>query len=272
MASIPSARPLQTESFLPPKKISLGKLGGIRSPPGLNRQDKTGTGQGQGNPQEQEALLGQLGSWGFFWAWHDIRGPHRVPQQPLPLPRQGGRRLEWPPWPQQEEPPAPDESPWTRQGSLKCSCGHNKTDTRHSWPWRVDSIHGARVSGGLQAWVSGDPAGLSQRQSGGHESVAGRRALSQRRAGGVISRERHAWGSGNPGTSRQAWESHRRRRISPAFGGHEGSRPAGSRRSRRTPTPNSHADLQWAMAGITSGDFLAAWQTQTLEQNKTRKN
>ncbi len=22
----------------------------------------------------------------------------------------------------------------TRQGRLKCSCGHNKTDTRHSWP------------------------------------------------------------------------------------------------------------------------------------------
>ncbi len=22
----------------------------------------------------------------------------------------------------------------TRHGSLKCSCGHNKTDTRHSWP------------------------------------------------------------------------------------------------------------------------------------------
>ncbi len=22
----------------------------------------------------------------------------------------------------------------TRQGTLKCSCGHNKTDTRHSWP------------------------------------------------------------------------------------------------------------------------------------------
>ncbi len=30
---------------LPPKKNSLGKLGGIRSPPGLDRQDKTGTGQ-----------------------------------------------------------------------------------------------------------------------------------------------------------------------------------------------------------------------------------
>ncbi len=63
-----------------------------------------------------------------------VRGPHRVPQRTPPFQRQGGRQLEWPPWPQQEEPPAPDESPRTRQGYLKCSCGHNKTDTRHSWP------------------------------------------------------------------------------------------------------------------------------------------
>ncbi len=46
--------------------------------------------------------------------------------------------------------------------------------------------------------------GLSQRQSGGLESEAGRRALSQRRSGGVISRERRAWGSGNPGTRQAA--------------------------------------------------------------------
>ncbi len=59
-------------TLLPPKKISLGKLGGIRSPPGLNRQDRTAlqgqtdrTGQpsrarqtGQDSPQEQEALQG----------------------------------------------------------------------------------------------------------------------------------------------------------------------------------------------------------------------
>ncbi len=32
----------------------------------------------------------------------------------------------------------------------------------------------------------------------------GRRALSQRRSGGVISRERRAWGSGNPGTRQAA--------------------------------------------------------------------
>ncbi len=59
----PTARTLST----PQKKNSLGKLGGIRSPPGLNTdtgqdsppgldtQDKT-------VPQEQEALLGELGS------------------------------------------------------------------------------------------------------------------------------------------------------------------------------------------------------------------
>ncbi len=149
----PRPGPYSRNSYYPPQKISLGKWGGIRSPPGLNRQDSTKQdrnalqGQtdrtGQDSPQEPEALLGWLGSWGFLWAWHDIRGPHRVPQQPLPLRRQGGRRLEWPPWPPQEEPPAPDESPWTRPTWwLKYSRGHNKTDTRHSWPWHVDSPWG----------------------------------------------------------------------------------------------------------------------------------
>ncbi len=42
-----------------------------------------------------------------------------IPQEPLPPPRQGRRRLEWPPWPQQEEPPAPDESPWTKQDKTR---------------------------------------------------------------------------------------------------------------------------------------------------------
>ncbi len=30
--------------------------------------------------------------------------------------------------------------------------------TRHSWPWRVDWIHGARDCGSRWAWVSGNPA------------------------------------------------------------------------------------------------------------------
>ncbi len=134
----PTAGPL-----LPRQKFfSLGKWGGIRSPPGLNRQDskkhdrtalqgqtdRTGQNTTTGKPsrarqtrqdipQEPEALLGWLGGWGFFWAWPGVRGPHRVPQRPPPLQQQGGRRLEWPPWPQHEVPPAPDESPWTRHGS-----------------------------------------------------------------------------------------------------------------------------------------------------------
>ncbi len=47
------------------------------------------------------------------------QGPIQGPSASLlPPPRQGGRQLEWPPWPQQEEPPAPDESPWTRQDKI----------------------------------------------------------------------------------------------------------------------------------------------------------
>ncbi len=61
-ASVPSARPLQPEPFLPPKKISLGKLGGIRSPPGLNTDTGQDSPPGLGTqdktfPQEQEALV-----------------------------------------------------------------------------------------------------------------------------------------------------------------------------------------------------------------------
>ncbi len=49
LASVPSARPLQQEPFYPPpqKKISLGKLGGIRSPLGLNTQNDRTRLQGQ---------------------------------------------------------------------------------------------------------------------------------------------------------------------------------------------------------------------------------
>ncbi len=111
--------------------------------------------------------------------------------------------------------------------------------------------------------------GLSQRQSGGHESAAirrlesaairralsqqrsggpagieseaGRRALSQRRSGGVISREWRAWGSGNPGT-RQPAVGLRRATAGGGYllrsAGMRASRPLDSRRSRRTPTPS----------------------------------
>ncbi len=46
VASVPSARLLQPEPFYPPPKKSMGQLRGIRSPPGLNKQE-------QDSPQEQ---------------------------------------------------------------------------------------------------------------------------------------------------------------------------------------------------------------------------
>ncbi len=264
---------------------------------------------GQDSPQEPEALLGWLGSWGFLWAWHDIRGPHRVPQQPLPPPRQGGRRLEWP---QQEEPPAPDESPWTRPTWwLKCSCGHNKTNTRHSWPWHVDYIHGARDSGGQRAWVSANPVGLSQRRSGGLESAAIRRALSQRQSGGL-------WVSGDPAgfkseAGRQAWSQRRAgghwvsgdpvawSPVNGAPGGAATREPAGglgrataggryilrsagmrasrpldsrhSRRSRRTPTPSCSGlrqEDEWRLPCHGTDKQEQNKNFSKNEQNKTR--
>ncbi len=67
----------------PPKKIH-GAANGV-------------SGSLRGCPQEQGPILGSLGSWGFFWAWRGIRGPHRVPQQPLPDPQQVRRLLQlWP--------------------------------------------------------------------------------------------------------------------------------------------------------------------------------
>ncbi len=109
---------------------------------------------------------------------------------------------------------------------------------------------------------------MSQRRSGGLESAAIRWALSQRRAGGVISRERRTWGSGNPGTRQPACGLGR----ATAGGGYlprsAGMRALGQR------TRGDPAELPRRLAvgygGITSGDFLAAGQTQTsrLEQNK----
>ncbi len=84
VASVPSARPLQPEPFYPPQNFP-GEVRGYQEPSGARHRQ---TGQD-------------------------------IPQEPLPPPRQGGRRLEWPPWPQQEEPPAPDESPWTRHDKTK---------------------------------------------------------------------------------------------------------------------------------------------------------
>ncbi len=168
-------------SYYPPK-ISLGKWGGIRSPPGLNRQTgqyKTRQERPPGpDRQDRTAHRNQKPS----WAGLEAEASSGHDQESEALTGSLSDRLHICDMPQ-------TSLHWQDKVSLKCSCGHNKTDTRHSWPWRVDSIHGARDSGGQRAWVSANPVGLSQRQSGGHwvrggpagiESEAGQRALSQR--------------------------------------------------------------------------------------------
>ncbi len=126
------------------------------------------------------------------------------------------------------------------------------------WTWStglgIAAASGHESAAIRRAWVSGDPAGI--------ESAAIRRALSQRRAGGHWVRGGPvAWSPANgaPGgaATRELGNprSHRRRRISPAIGRHEGSRPADSRHSWRS-RRKSHAVLQWAMAGLRSATSL----------------
>ncbi len=138
VASFHSARPLQPELYSPTKKNPWGSLRGIRSPPGLS--------SGTGSPP-----WARLGSWGLYWAWRGVRGPQRVPQQPLPYPWQE----------RQAAGTGPDEFPWTRltwqdqlklflrtQQDLKYASGDmerhswpeqgnwmHRTWERHSWPW-----------------------------------------------------------------------------------------------------------------------------------------
>ncbi len=194
------------------------------------------------------------------------QGPSQGPSATASTSATGGADgWEWPPRPWLEEPPALNESPRTRQGSFMFLWAQQDIHTALlAVLWTRSTGLGSAAAGGLEsatirrAWVSDYPAGLSQRQSGGLESAAGRRhdlpqtaglgeprtaaAISREwRAGwaadsGVISRERRAWGSSNPGTRQPAGGLG----IATASGGYL-PRSAGMRargqRTRRTPTP-----------------------------------
>ncbi len=189
--------------------MSMGKWGGIRSPPGLNRQDSTKHDrtalQGQTDRtghDDRKALQGQTDKTGhptgtrsppglarrlrLLLGMTRSQGPSQGPSATASTSATRGQAARMASMATTRGAACPRRVSMdkTRQGRLKCSCGHNKTDTWHSWPWHVDLIHGARDSGGQRAWINADPVGLSQRQSGGLESVAIRRALRQRRAGG----------------------------------------------------------------------------------------
>ncbi len=120
--------------------------------------------------------------------------------------------------------------------------------------------------------------GLSQRQSGGLEDSGGPASIES----AVIRwrdlpRMARQGGSGNPGT-RQLVGGFGRVTAGggylPRSAEHEGSRPEDS--ALAAIPPNSHADLQWAKARMTSGDFLVTGQTdrnkiKTFQKTKTKR-
>ncbi len=164
-----------------PPKISLGKSGGIRSPPGLDTQNSTRL--------DRKALRGQTDRTGQPTGTRSPPGLAWKLRLPLGMTSgaltgslsnrfhicdKGGRWLEWPPRPQNKEPPA------TRVSM-------NKTDMMFKmFLWAQQESAAIR-----RAWVCGDPAGMSQRQDGRHW-VRGGPAGIESEVGGVISRERRA--------------------------------------------------------------------------------
>ncbi len=83
----PTAGTLSTPPKFP------GEVRGYQEPSGAKQ---TGQDRDRTTHRNRKPSWAKLGSWGFLWAWRGVRGPYRVPQQPLPSQRQGGRWLEWP--------------------------------------------------------------------------------------------------------------------------------------------------------------------------------
>ncbi len=159
----PTAGTLST----PPKKKSLGKLGGIRSPPGLNRQDKTRQpSRARQTGQDRTAHRNRKPSWASSEAeassGHDKESGAltRSLSNCFHIRDKEAGGWKWPPRPLQDDPPAPDESPWTRP-------------TRYvkMFLWAQQDKHTALLAGtcGLNPW------GLSQRRAGGLGVSRGRR-------------------------------------------------------------------------------------------------
>ncbi len=94
-----SARPLQPGPLYPPQKKSMGQLMGYQEPSGAVTQ-------------EQEALLG-LSSEAEASSGHDMTSGALTGSLSNRFHDKEAGGWEWPLRPQHEEPPAPDESPWT---------------------------------------------------------------------------------------------------------------------------------------------------------------
>ncbi len=135
------------------------------------------------------------------------------------------------------------------------------------WTWStglgIAAASGHESAAIRRAWVSGDPAGLSQRRSGGHwvrggpvawsptNGAPGRAAtrelgnppagLGEPPPAADISRDRRAWGLATKGLAALA-----------------------------AIPPNSHADLQWAKAGWRAATSLPREQNKRLLKTKNK--
>ncbi len=142
----PRPSPYSRNSFTPPpQKISLGKLGGIRSPLGLDTQNST--------KQDRKALQGQTERTGHptgtrsppGLAWRlrlhlgmtRSQRPTQGPSATASISATRGQAARMASMATTRGAACPRRVSMDKtrhDGSLKCSCGHNKTDTRHSWP------------------------------------------------------------------------------------------------------------------------------------------
>ncbi len=132
-------------TLIPPPKISLGKLGGIRSPPGLNTQHDS-------TKHDRNALQGQTDRTGQptgtrsppWLAWRlrlhlgmtRSQRPTQGPSATASISTTGGQVARMASMATKQGAACPRRVSMDKTDKivLKCSCGHNKTDTRHSWP------------------------------------------------------------------------------------------------------------------------------------------
>ncbi len=270
----PRPGPYSRNPFYPPKKNSLGKSGGIRSPPGLNRQDST--------KRDRNALQGQTDRTGQPTGTGSSPGLARRMRLHL-----GMTRSQRP-----SQGPSATASTSTTRGQAarmasmattrgaacprRVSVDTTWQDLIKMFLWAQQNRHTA-----LLAVTCGLSTGLGLAAASGHESAAIRRAwvsgdpagLSRRAGGHWVSGDPVAWSpangvpgvSGNPGTRQPAGGLG----IVPA-GGRYLPRSAGMRaRGQRTRGDPAKLPRRPAVGygGRTSGDFLAAGQTEE-EQNK----
>ncbi len=161
----PRPGPYSWNPFTPPTKISLGKLGGIRSPPGLNRQDSTKRQESPPGPDRQDRTAHQ--------GQTDRTGQPTGTGGPPGL----ARRLRLLLGMTRSQRPSQGPSATASISATRISCPRRvstdmtRQDLIKMFLWAQQNRHTA-----LLAVTCGLSTGLGLAAASGHESAAGRRA------------------------------------------------------------------------------------------------